>query len=189
MISYARRLRKPAGPSNTASRWSTSVSANRGALAISYAYRSVGGHRDGVPGINLAAGNPREEEEHQQVPGLKHDHGSSGASWRTKTSARTGVSAIITVSWAVGRDLTSREHAARPPRTSPATPGVIAGHYWKMLDDCGDAGNRTLVLRDLSRSSPSAACYVFLSPGDHASKTPTGSVTVWFPSLSRDRAD
>ena len=52
----------------------------------------------------------------------------------------------------------------------------------------GDAGYRTRVLRDLSKSSPSAACFAFLSPGDHAGKTPTGSVTVWFPSLPRDRA-
>src|SRR5690348_7684916 len=53
----------------------------------------------------------------------------------------------------------------------------------------GDVGIRTRVLRDLSKSSPSAACFAFLSPGDHAGKTPTGSVTVWFPSLPRDRAD
>src|SRR6516165_3055307 len=56
------------------------------------------------------------------------------------------------------------------------------------LSTLGGGGNRTRVLQYLTRASPSAACFVFLSPGDHAGKTPTGSVTVWFPSLPRDRA-
>jgi hypothetical protein len=49
---------------------------------------------------------------------------------------------------------------------------------FEKLSDLGDVGIRTRVLQDVSRSSPSAACFVFLSPGDHAGKTPTGSVTV-----------
>jgi hypothetical protein len=42
----------------------------------------------------------------------------------------------------------------------------------------GAAGARTRVLQYLSRASPSASCCAFLSPGDHAGKSPTGSVTV-----------
>jgi hypothetical protein len=50
--------------------------------------------------------------------------------------------------------------------------------FSKKLNDLGDVGIRTRVLRDLSKASPSAACFVFLGPGDHAGNTPTGSVTV-----------
>jgi hypothetical protein len=47
-----------------------------------------------------------------------------------------------------------------------------------VLSTLGGGGNRTRVLQYLTRASPGAACFAFLSPGDHASKTPTGSVTV-----------
>ena len=43
---------------------------------------------------------------------------------------------------------------------------------------CGGGGNRTRVLRRLTRASPSAVHYDFLGPGDHVDKSPTGSVTV-----------
>src|SRR3984957_10987845 len=62
------------------------------------------------------------------------------------------------------------------PYLFPARPNT--GTHWKLKGNRGDEGNRTPVLRDLSCSSPSAACFAFLSPGDHAGKTPTGSVTV-----------
>jgi len=75
-----------------------------------------------------------------------------------------------------------------PPGKALRTTAKVAEATEHRSPPRGDAGNRTLVLRDLSRSSPSAACFAFLSPGDHAGKTPTGSVTVWFPSLPRDRA-
>jgi hypothetical protein len=42
----------------------------------------------------------------------------------------------------------------------------------------GDGGNRTRVLRCQIRASPSAVRCVFLGPGGHADKPPTGSVTV-----------
>ena len=74
----------------------------------------------------------------------------------------------------------------RPARSQQGLPTSF--RFSKNLNDLGDAGIRTLVLRDFTKSSPSAACCAFLSPGDHAGKTPTGSVTVWFPSLPRDRA-
>lgn len=51
----------------------------------------------------------------------------------------------------------------------------------------GDGGNRTRVQRCGTRASPCAVRYDFLGPGDHADKSPTGSVTVWFPSSPRDR--
>lgn len=53
----------------------------------------------------------------------------------------------------------------------------------------GDGGNRTRVQRCGKRASPSAVRYDFLGPGDHADKSPTGSVTVWFPSYPRDRGE
>src|ERR1017187_3521252 len=46
------------------------------------------------------------------------------------------------------------------------------------LSTLGGGGNRTRVLQYLTRASPGAACSAFLSPGDHASETPTGSATV-----------
>ena len=49
------------------------------------------------------------------------------------------------------------------------------------LSTLGGGGNRTRVLQYLTRASPGAACSAFLSPGDHASKAPTGSATVWCP--------
>ena len=45
----------------------------------------------------------------------------------------------------------------------------------------GGGGNRTRVLQYLTRASPGAACCVFLSPGSHASKLPTGSAAVNVP--------
>ena len=42
------------------------------------------------------------------------------------------------------------------------------------LSDLGGVEIRTRVLQDVSKSSPSAVCIVFLSPGDHADKTPNG---------------
>jgi hypothetical protein len=97
----------------------------------------------------------------------------------------TGIRASDAVAWA--REIITRygdesPHAekatTRLPNASPVTPRTLTGHYWRTLEDRGDGGNRTPVLRDLSRSSPSAACFAFLSPGDHAGKTPTGSATV-----------
>src|SRR5260370_25113129 len=55
------------------------------------------------------------------------------------------------------------------------------------LSTLGGGGNRTRVLQYLTRASPGAACFAFLSPGDHASKTPTGSVAVRCPAWPRDR--
>ena len=52
----------------------------------------------------------------------------------------------------------------------------------------GDGGNRTRVQRCKIRASPCAVRCDFLSPGDHANKSPTGPVTVWFPIEPRDRA-
>jgi hypothetical protein len=51
----------------------------------------------------------------------------------------------------------------------------------------GGGGNRTRVLRYITRASPGAACCAFLSPGGHAGKPPTGSVAVWCPAQTRDR--
>jgi ABC-2 type transport system ATP-binding protein len=42
----------------------------------------------------------------------------------------------------------------------------------------GGGGNRTRVLQYITRASPCAARCAFLSPGSHAGKLPTGSVTV-----------
>ena len=50
-----------------------------------------------------------------------------------------------------------------------------------VLSALGGGGNRTRVLQYLTRASPGAACSAFLSLGDHASKTPTGSATVRCP--------
>jgi hypothetical protein len=55
------------------------------------------------------------------------------------------------------------------------------------LSTLGGGGNRTRVLQYLTRASPGAACSAFLSPGDHASKTPTGSAAVWCPAWPRGR--
>jgi hypothetical protein len=49
------------------------------------------------------------------------------------------------------------------------------------LSTLGGGGNRTRVLQCITRASPGAACCAFLSPGDHASETPTGSATVRCP--------
>ena len=49
------------------------------------------------------------------------------------------------------------------------------------LSTLGGGGNRTRVLQCITRASPGAACCAFLSPGDHASKTPTGSAAVRCP--------
>jgi len=84
-------------------------------------------------------------------------------------------------------DKRTRRRLEPSARSATGTTNVIQA--FEKLNDLGDVGIRTRVLRDLSKSSPSAACCAFLSPGDHAGKTPTGSVTVWFPSLPRDRAD
>ena len=46
------------------------------------------------------------------------------------------------------------------------------------LNTLGGGGNRTRVLQCINRASPGAACCVFLSPGIHTGKMPTGSVTV-----------
>ncbi len=71
-----------------------------------------------------------------------------------------------------------REHVEGPvaAATGPSTHG-----------DCGDGGNRTRVQRCGTRASPCAVRCAFLGPGDHADKSPTGSVTVWFSSTPRDR--
>jgi hypothetical protein len=45
----------------------------------------------------------------------------------------------------------------------------------------GGGGNRTRVLQYITRASPGAACCVFLSPGSHAGKLPTGSAAVGVP--------
>ena len=42
------------------------------------------------------------------------------------------------------------------------------------LNTLGGGGNRTRVLQCINRASPGAACCVFLSPGIHAGKMPTG---------------
>jgi hypothetical protein len=55
------------------------------------------------------------------------------------------------------------------------------------LSTLGGGGNRTRVLQCITRASPGAACCAFLSPGDHASKTPTGSAAVRCPAWSRGR--
>ena len=49
------------------------------------------------------------------------------------------------------------------------------------LSTLGGGGNRTRVLQCITRASPGAACCAFLSPGDHASKSPTGSAAVRCP--------
>ncbi len=51
----------------------------------------------------------------------------------------------------------------------------------------GDGGNRTRVQRCGTRASPCAVRCDFLGPGDHADKSPTGSVTVGCSSGPRDR--
>ena len=55
------------------------------------------------------------------------------------------------------------------------------------LSTLGGGGNRTRVLQCITRASPGAACCAFLSPGDHASKAPTGSAAVRCPTWPRDR--
>ena len=55
------------------------------------------------------------------------------------------------------------------------------------LSTLGGGGNRTRVLQCITRASPGAARSAFLSPGDHASKAPTGSVAVRCPAWPRDR--
>ncbi len=64
-------------------------------------------------------------------------------------------------------------------------PGAAQGT--RPVRDGGGGGNRTRVLQYLTRASPGAACFAFLSPGDHASKTPTGSAAVRCPAQPRDR--
>ena len=61
------------------------------------------------------------------------------------------------------------------------------GTPWKGVS--GDGGNRTRVQRCGIRASPCAVRCDFLGPGDHANKSPTGPVTVWFPIRPRDRAE
>ena len=56
-----------------------------------------------------------------------------------------------------------------------------------ILSTLGGGGNRTRVLQCITRASPGAACSAFLSPGDHASKTPTGSAAVRCPTWPRSR--
>jgi hypothetical protein len=70
----------------------------------------------------------------------------------------------------------TRRAAEPSARSATGNPNIV--QVGVKLNDRGDVGSRTRVLRDLSKSSPSAACFAFLSPGDHAGNTPTGSVTV-----------
>jgi HNH endonuclease len=76
---------------------------------------------------------------------------------------------------------------ARPPgpaqeAAKPAPGGAGEQH------DRGGGGNRTRVLRYITRASPGAACSAFLSPSGLAGQPPTGSVAVWCPAQPRDRA-
>src|SRR6516165_12031178 len=57
------------------------------------------------------------------------------------------------------------------------------------LSTLGGGGNRTRVLRYITRASPGAACSGFLSPGGLAGEPPPGSVAVWCPAHPRDRAE
>jgi hypothetical protein len=80
-----------------------------------------------------------------------------------------------------------------------ATSGMIAGaafkQAWKLAghdDDAPDATDeerswQEILLAAALQGAIFAVRYEFLSPGDHADKSPTGSVTVWFPSNPRDR--
>jgi Transmembrane secretion effector len=74
---------------------------------------------------------------------------------------------------AVLRDAVLRDAVAADGLHAEARSLVRAG-----LPHRGGGGNRTRVLQYLTRASPGAACSAFLSPGDHASKTPTGSAAV-----------
>ena len=73
------------------------------------------------------------------------------------------------------------DYSLRGLRTPPTMLTDVLEHI------VGGGGNRTRVLQYLTRASPGAACCAFLSPGDHASKTPTGSAAVRCPAWPRDR--
>src|SRR5579859_3724667 len=53
----------------------------------------------------------------------------------------------------------------------------------------GGGGNRTRVLRYITRASPGAARCGFLGPGGLAGEPPPGSVAVGCPAHPRDRAE
>jgi hypothetical protein len=57
------------------------------------------------------------------------------------------------------------------------------------LSTLGGGGNRTRVLRYITRASPGAACCGFLVPGGLAGEPPPGSVAVRCPAHPRDRTE
>ena len=65
--------------------------------------------------------------------------------------------------------------------------GMTAFEYGTLVG--GGGGNRTRVLRHITRASPGASCFAFLSPGGPAGRPPTGSVAVCCPAHPRDRAE
>jgi hypothetical protein len=85
--------------------------------------------------------------------------------------------------WATGRARRDTDPEPAPPKRRPGR-GVLAvvRHHTR-----GGGGNRTRVLQYITRASPGAACCVFLSPGGHAGKPPTGSAAVRCPGQSRGR--
>jgi hypothetical protein len=110
---------------------------------------------------------------------MLHNNVGAGLSVRIAANARGRVGARGAGSAAAGRGaLGAGIRKAPGARCGPTVPDL----------ESGDAGNRTRVLQYITRTSPSAACCVFLSPGNHAGKLPTGSATVCCPSLSRGRA-
>ena len=82
-----------------------------------------------------------------------------------------------------GRDPGERCHRVGARNTCSVYGGF--GHLQQCsrvsLSTLGGGGNRTRVLQCITRASPGAACCAFLSPGDHASKSPTGSAAVRCP--------
>ena len=85
-----------------------------------------------------------------------------------------------------------RRRTRRPDRKARySLPGVVETPPQQCsrltLSTLGGGGNRTRVLQCITRASPGAACCAFLSPGDHASKAPTGSAAVRCPTWPRDR--
>src|SRR5579859_1164904 len=70
------------------------------------------------------------------------------------------------------------------PRGGPADTRAPA-----TLSTLGGGGNRTRVLRYITRASPGAARCGFLGPGGLAGEPPPGSVAVRCPAHPRDRAE
>jgi len=90
-----------------------------------------------------------------------------------------GLQRLAIIEWRVQLQLAAAQAGYLLPAWRAVAEQEKPGAMWPPgVSFRGGGGNRTRVLQCINRASPGAACFVFLSPGIHAGKMPTGSVTV-----------